>query len=176
MNTTGHNLVIWKTRHIADLRTAEKKVVWTPSASGPYSHDIWAPELYFLRGRWYIYFAADAGANASHRLWVIENASPDPLQGEWAMKGKLADGSDKWAIDASVFENRGRIYAVWSGWEGDENGTRSIYIAELKIRGRSRGSVQRSRRPIIPGKKSAICLFEAARSKIPARTRPARRT
>jgi GH43 family beta-xylosidase len=132
MNTTGHNLVIWKTRYIADLRTAEKKVVWTPPASGPYSHDIWAPELHFLRGRWYIYFAADAGTNMSHRLWVIENASPDPLQGEWIMKGKLADASDKWAIDASVFENRGRIYAVWSGWEGDENGTQSIYIAELK--------------------------------------------
>jgi GH43 family beta-xylosidase len=132
MNTTGHNLVIWKTRHIADLRTAEKKVVWTPPASGPYSRDIWAPELHFLRGRWYIYFAADAGTNVSHRLWVIENASPDPLQGEWRMKGKLADDSDKWAIDASVFENRGRIYAVWSGWEGDENGTQNIYIAELK--------------------------------------------
>jgi GH43 family beta-xylosidase len=132
MNTTGRNLVIWKTRHIADLRTAEKKVIWTPPASGPYSHDIWAPELHFLRGRWYIYFAADAGTNVSHRLWVIENASPDPLQGEWIMKGKLADDSDKWAIDASVFENRGRIYAVWSGWEGDENGTQNIYIAELK--------------------------------------------
>jgi GH43 family beta-xylosidase len=65
-------------------------------------------------------------------LWVIENASPDPLQGEWTMKGKLADDSDKWAIDASVFENRGRMYAVWSGWQGDENGTQSIYIAELK--------------------------------------------
>jgi GH43 family beta-xylosidase len=132
MNTTGRNLVIWKTRHIEDLRTAQKKVVWTPPTNGPYSHDIWAPELHFLRGRWYIYFAADAGSNMSHRLWVIENASPDPLRGEWTMKGKLADASDKWAIDASVFENHGFLYTVWSGWEGDENGTQSIYIAELK--------------------------------------------
>jgi GH43 family beta-xylosidase len=132
MNTTGHNLTIWKTRHVADLKTAGKKVVWTPPSSGPYSHDIWAPELHYVRGRWYIYFAADAGSNKSHRLWVLENSSPDPLQGKWTMKGKLADASDKWAIDGSVFENRGALYAIWSGWQGDENGTQSIYIAELK--------------------------------------------
>jgi GH43 family beta-xylosidase len=132
MNTTGNNLTVWKTRHIANLNAAEKKVVWTPPSSGPYSHDIWAPELHYLQDRWYIYFAADAGTNKSHRLWVLENSSPDPLQGDWTMKGKLADASDKWAIDGSVFKHQGTLYAIWSGWEGDENGTQSIYIAELK--------------------------------------------
>lgn len=132
MHTTGDNLTIWKTRNLADLKRAEKRVVWTPPATGPYSKDIWAPELHFLRGRWYIYFAADAGRNESHRLWVLENASPDPLRGEWVMKGKLADPSDKWAIDGSVFEHGGRLYLIWSGWEGDENGTQNIYIAAMK--------------------------------------------
>jgi GH43 family beta-xylosidase len=60
MNTTGSSLTIWKTRNMADLATAEKKVVWRPPATGPYTRDIWAPELHFLRGKWYIYFAADA--------------------------------------------------------------------------------------------------------------------
>ena len=46
MNTTGKNLTIWKTRSIGKLDSAEKKVVWTPPASGPYSHGIWAPELH----------------------------------------------------------------------------------------------------------------------------------
>jgi len=132
MNTTAKNLTVWKTRNIADLRSATKKIVWTPPATGPYSHDIWAPEIHFLRGKWYIYFAADAGTNQTHRIWVIENASPDPLEGEWTFKGKLADPADKWAIDASVFEDQGWLYAVWSGWEGDENGVQSIYIARLK--------------------------------------------
>jgi GH43 family beta-xylosidase len=132
MNTTAKNLTVWKTRNIADLKSALKKVVWTPPATGPYSHDIWAPEIHFLRGKWYIYFAADAGTNQTHRIWVIENASSDPLLGEWTFKGKLADPTDKWAIDASVFEDQGWLYAIWSGWEGDENGTQSIYIARLK--------------------------------------------
>lgn len=132
MNTTGRNLVIWKTRHIGELKTAEKKVIWTPPASGPDSHDIWAPELHYLRGKWYVYFAADAGKNRSHRLWVIENASADPTEGEWTLKGELHAPDDKWAIDATVFEHRGTLYLVWSGWAGDVNGTQSIYLARLK--------------------------------------------
>src|ERR1700759_2897692 len=56
MNTTGRNLTIWKTRDITDLAHAEKKVVWTPPDEGPYSHEIWAPELHLLDGKWYIYF------------------------------------------------------------------------------------------------------------------------
>jgi GH43 family beta-xylosidase len=132
MNTTATNLTVWKTRNMADLKSAEKKVVWTPPATGPYSHDIWAPEIHFLEGKWYIYFAADAENNRTHRIWVIENSSPDPFQGEWIFKGKVSDPSDKWAIDASVFEDQGKLYMIWSGWQGDENGTQSIYIARLK--------------------------------------------
>jgi GH43 family beta-xylosidase len=132
MNTTGTNLTVWKTRSMADLKSAEKKIVWTPPPSGPYSHDIWAPEIHFLEGKWYIYFAADGEKNDTHRIWVIENSSPDPLQGEWILKGKVNDPADKWAIDASVFEDQGRLYMIWSGWEGDENGTQSIFIARLK--------------------------------------------
>ena len=132
MQTTGANLTIWKTRDITDLRDAEKRVVWTPPASGPYSHQIWAPELHFLDGKWYIYFAADSGTNQTHRIWVLENPSRDPLEGTWIMKGKLAAPEDKWAIDPTVFRDNGKLYAVWSGWQGDVNGEQDIYIARMK--------------------------------------------
>ena len=131
MNTTGTNLIIRKTLEISALKTAQKKIVWTPPQSGPYSHDIWAPELHYLDHTWYIYFSADAGTNLSHRIWVLENPSPDPLQGHWTLRGKLADPTDKWAIDASVFENRGQLFEIWSGWEDDRDGVQSIYIAQL---------------------------------------------
>lgn len=132
MNSMGQNLTLWKTRGIPDLRKAERKVVWRPPASGPFSKNLWAPEIHFLEGKWYIYFAADAGDNPSHRVWVLENAAPDPMQGEWVMKGKLTDATDRWAIDASVFENQGRLYAIWSGWEYETNGVQGIYIAAMK--------------------------------------------
>ena len=129
--TTGSNLVIRKSRTLGGLRDSERRVVWQPPASGPNSHGIWAPELHFLRGKWYIYFAADAGTNASHRIWVVENASADPTVGEWVIKGKVADPSDRWAIDATVFEQGPRLYMIWSGWPADRNGVQNLYIAEL---------------------------------------------
>ena len=132
MNTTGHDLTIWATRDIIDLRHATKKVVWTPPAEGPYSHDIWAPELHRFDNRWYLYFAADAGKNESHRIFVLENSSENPLEGSWTFKGKVADSTDKWAIDPSAFEVNGQRYLVWSGWKGDMDGEQDIFIAHLK--------------------------------------------
>ena len=76
MNTTAVNLTVRKTRDVTDLRKAQSKVVWNPPASGPYSKDIWAPEIHFVNGKWYIYFAADDhGDNHTHRIYAIENAS-----------------------------------------------------------------------------------------------------
>lgn len=130
MNSTGKNLTIWKTPDITDLNGAEKKIVWRPSAAGPDSHELWAPELHFLDGKWYIYFAADYGTNQTHRIFVLENPAPDPLDGKFEFKSELATGT--WAIDPSVFDNRGQLYVIWSGWPGDQNGTQNIYIARLK--------------------------------------------
>src|SRR5436305_12083825 len=45
MHTTGNSLMIRKTRSIADLANGENKVVWRAPAAGPYSRDVWAPEL-----------------------------------------------------------------------------------------------------------------------------------
>lgn len=139
-HTRGNQLEIWKTTSIAGLKNAERTTVWTPPDSTPYSQQIWAPELHYIKGKWYMYFAADDGNNNNHRLYVIENASPNPLQGTWIWKGKINDPTDKWAIDGSVFRHRRRHYMVWSGWSGDTNGQQDIYIAKLKnpwtIRGR----------------------------------------
>ena len=139
-HTTGRSLVLYKTKNLSDLKNATRKVVWTPPDSTAYSEHIWAPELHYIRHKWYFYFAADDGHNRNHRMYVLENRSADPLQGEWVFKGKVADLSDKWAIDGSVFKHRGRRYMIWSGWEGDRNGQQDIYIARMgkpwQIRGR----------------------------------------
>ena len=131
-NTTGKNITLWKTKSIAELKTAEIKVVFTPPEKGAFSKELWAPEIHFLQGKWYIYFAADSGRNVNHRLWVLENSSVDPLQGKWIMKGKLTTPEDKWSIDGSLFEHRKKLYFIWSGWEGDANGQQNIYIAKMK--------------------------------------------
>ena len=130
-NTTGKNITVWKTTSIADLKNALRKVVFTPPATGPYSKEIWAPEIHYLKDKWYIYFAADSGANPGHRLWVLENSARDPLEGTWKIKGKLTTPGDKWSIDGSVYQHRDSLYLVWSGWEGASNGEQNIYMARM---------------------------------------------
>jgi GH43 family beta-xylosidase len=132
MHTTGNGLVLWKTKNVTELNKAEKKTIWTPPSNTAYSKQIWAPEIHFINGKWYVYFAADNGKNANHRIYVIENSSRNPLEGEWTFKGKVTDTTDKWAIDASVFEYRMQWYMIWSGWQGDVNQAQDIYIAKLK--------------------------------------------
>jgi GH43 family beta-xylosidase len=65
-------------------------------------------------------------------MYVLENSAADPLTGDWVFKGKIADTSDKWAIDGSVFEYNAQLYFIWSGWRGNNDpGIQQIYIARM---------------------------------------------
>ena len=131
-HTMQNKLVLWKTKDLTELKSAESKTIWIPPQGTMYSKELWAPEIHFIKGKWYFYFAADDGSNNNHRMYVLENQSKDPMQGEWIFKGKVADNTDKWAIDGDVFEHNGKTYMIWSGWEGDKNGQQNIYIAKMK--------------------------------------------
>lgn len=130
--TMSDSIVIWKTKDLAELKTAERKTIFIPPPNTYYSKQLWAPEIHFINNKWYVYFAADNGKNETHRLYVIENNSVDPFVGDWTFKGKISDRTDKWAIDGSVLEHRKKLYMVWSGWHGDENGKQDLYIAKMK--------------------------------------------
>ena len=131
-HTMQNSLVLWKTKNLADLKNAESKTIWTAPKDTDYSSDIWAPEFHFINGKWYVYFAADNGSNNTHRMYVLENDSENPFEGEWVFKGKIASQTDKWAIDGNVFTFNKQLYMIWSGWEGDTNGQQNIYIAKMK--------------------------------------------
>ncbi|GAB3512474.1 glycoside hydrolase family 43 protein [Emticicia fontis] len=131
-NSTGKNITLRKTKNMAELSQTQGVVVWTPPANGNYSKELWAPELHFLNGKWYVYVAADDGKNENHRMWVLENPDADPTTTNWTFKGQITDPTNRWAIDMSIFELNKQLYAIWSGWEGAENVSQNIYIAKLK--------------------------------------------
>ncbi|RNL56546.1 glycoside hydrolase family 43 protein [Pedobacter jejuensis] len=131
-HTTGNRIDLWKIKNLADLKDAPKKTIWKAPASGPYSKSIWAPEVMFIQGKWYAYFAADDGKNENHRMYVLENSSADPMLGEWIFKGQVADKTNKWAIDGDIIFINDKLYMVWSGWEGDANGKQEIFMATMK--------------------------------------------
>jgi GH43 family beta-xylosidase len=129
----GGRLWITKSVTLQNILQPAKTFIFTPPAGTTYSSDLWAPELHYLNGRWYVYFAADDGNNANHRMYVLEggtNAS-DPLDGAYAFKAKLSATTDRWAIDGSTFAYNGQEYFVWSGWEGTSNVSQYLYIARM---------------------------------------------
>jgi GH43 family beta-xylosidase len=132
LNTTGGNVSIRKTAKMSELSKADAMVVWSPSAAAN-SRDIWAPELHFLDGKWYVYFTAGPGnCCGNQKLWVLENASADPTRGAWTEKGRLYNPTeDFWAIDGTVFEQGGKRYLLWSGHRNDAEETQRIYISEM---------------------------------------------
>ncbi|UJF31883.1 family 43 glycosylhydrolase [Paenibacillus hexagrammi] len=120
-----------KAKRLQDIGTSPRVTVYTPPSGTMYSKELWAPELTYLDGKWYIYVAADDGNNNNHRMYVLESDTQDP-QGTYTFKGKIADSTNKWAIDGTVLVKADNTkYFVWSGWEGDTNVRQNIYIAPM---------------------------------------------
>jgi len=125
-------LVLRRATTLEGLAQAEEKAVWRKHATGPMGAHIWAPEIHFIDGKWYIYFAAgEAEKIWNIRIYVLENASPNPLKGEWIERGQLQTGWESFALDASTFEHRGQRYLVWAQHGGGANANSNIYIAKM---------------------------------------------
>jgi GH43 family beta-xylosidase len=131
MHTMVNNITIWKTSAISELSKAAAKTVWTAPAN---VKNIWAPELHYLNGNWYLYYTGGSSSNlASQRCLVLENTNPDPLAGTWTDKGKLADPQgDFFAIDGTILEYKTKLYFIWSGQISATDITQRIYIAEME--------------------------------------------
>lgn len=125
--------------HTSDTLTSmgEKHVVWRAPRRGPYSRQIWAPELHYLDGHWYIYLAASDGENRNHLTYVLRSRTQDPLS-EYDVHGPLATGKGEdgrspniWAIDMTVLKRDGKLYAIWSGWDEPDSDRQFLYIAPM---------------------------------------------
>lgn len=134
MYTMIDSLVLWKTNDVTNIKNAEQKTIWIPT-DPVNSKDLWAPEIHFINNKWYIYYAADDGNSDNHQLYVLENLSDDPFEGEFVMKGRIStDPANNWAIDGTMMEHKGELYMFWSGWQTRrvDTETQCIYIAKMK--------------------------------------------
>jgi GH43 family beta-xylosidase len=121
---------------IRGLAEAEPAVIWRKYETGPLSANIWAPEIHRMDGKWYIYFAAARTTETKdglfdHRMYVLENASANPLEGEWIEKGQLRTEWESFSLDATHFEHRGVHYLVWAQRDPAIPGNSNLYIAPL---------------------------------------------
>ena len=126
-----------RARTVQELDSAEPVVVWHKYDEGPMSANIWAPEIHYVHGKWYIYFAA-ARTTATveglfdHRMFVLENASANPLEGIWEEKGQIKTKWESFALDATSFLYEDVQYLVWAQKDPDIVGNSNLYIASME--------------------------------------------
>ena len=119
-------ICVKKAKELEDLANTAPVVVFKP---GDFK-EVWAPELHIIDNKCYIYVAMDDGDNYNHRMYVLENNSSNP-QNPYTLHGQLVTNPDRWAIDGSLLRYNGKLYFIWSGWEGLENVSQEIYIQEM---------------------------------------------
>ena len=132
-------IALRRSKDLLGLAEAEETVIWHKHEEGPMSKHIWAPELHYLDGKWYIYFA---GGRIGHkwkiRPYVLECQSDDPITGPWKEMGKMqAAKGDKFSfrafsLDGTVFENKGKRYYVWAEKVSVGRQISNLYIAEME--------------------------------------------
>jgi GH43 family beta-xylosidase len=128
-------IIIRKSPTLAGLATTEEVTIWNQPASGPMSGFVWAPELHYVNGAWYIYYAASENNDIwDIRIYVLENTASDPTTGTWQEKGELkvpghGNTSRYFALDATTFEHSNVQYLVWA--QAAPGGESSLYIAEM---------------------------------------------
>lgn len=121
-----------RAKHVQELGQATPVVAWRKHESGLMSANIWAPEIHYISGKWYIYYAAArADAIFDHRMYVLENESSNPLEGEWVEKGQIHTKWESFSLDATTFDHKGQHYLVWAQRDPSIEGNSNLYIAPL---------------------------------------------
>nr|WP_226037272.1 family 43 glycosylhydrolase [Aquibacillus saliphilus] len=124
-------IVLRRAKTIAGLTDAPETVIWERHESGIMSEHIWAPELHYIDGKWYIYFAAGEKDDVWEiRPYVLETDTDNPLEGNWIEKGQINTEFQSFSLDATTFENRGKRYLVWAQ-KVDNDTISNLYIAQM---------------------------------------------
>jgi GH43 family beta-xylosidase len=134
MATRGNRLDLWKSPTITGIAHTEPMTIWQAPANGPNCKNIWAPEIHYIGGKWYIYYTANDGTNgkdgdASRRIFVLENESADPVSGSWTDKGQINTAFA--GLDGTIFTNRGNLYFLYSGYGYFPEYGSAIYISRM---------------------------------------------
>lgn len=132
-------IVLRRADSLSELPNAPEHTIWRKYNTGPMSEHIWAPELHYLDGKWYVYFAGGEKEDIwKIRPYVLECAEEDPITGAWIEKGKMQRAKqdefsfEAFSLDATVFENKGRHYYVWAEKVGVGKQISNLYIAEME--------------------------------------------
>lgn len=137
----AYNLIeIRRAKTISGLAHAAPRTIWRKHENGPMSKLIWAPELHYINGKWFVYFAAaettdlDENGMFQHRMFCLECDAENPMESEenWFEHGQVKTPIDSFALDATCFEANEKLYYVWAQKDPAIEGNSNLYIAEME--------------------------------------------
>lgn len=132
-------IILRRSQTLVGLREAKEVTIWTKHDTGIMSKNIWAPEIHYLQGNWYIYFAAGEQEDQFKiRPYVLECTEENPITGVWTEKGKMqCEAKDEFSfrafsLDATVFESQGEYYYIWAEKVSVGKQISNLYIAKME--------------------------------------------
>ena len=125
-------IVLRRATTIQGLASAAETVIWRRHTSGDMGAHIWAPEIHFINGKWYVYFAAGRADDIWRiRMYVLESSAANPLTGTWTERGRITTPWDTFALDATTFVANGVRYLLWAQQEPGIATNSNLYIARM---------------------------------------------
>ncbi|HEV2783031.1 MAG TPA: family 43 glycosylhydrolase [Actinophytocola sp.] len=125
-------IVLRRATTLQGLASAPETVIWRRHTSGEMAAHIWAPEIHFIDGRWYVYFAAGRSDDVwAIRMYVLENAGANPLSGTWVERGRIATPLNTFSLDATTFTHNGTRYLAWAQNDPAVGSGTNLYLARM---------------------------------------------
>lgn len=132
-------IILRRSDSLEGLKNAEEAVLWRKHESGAQSIHVWAPEIHYLDGNWYIYYAAgDKDDVWEIRPYVLRCTGQDPMKDPWEEMGMMQAAEDDkfsfhdFSLDATIFENKGEKYYIWAEKTGVGKKISNLYIARME--------------------------------------------
>ena len=124
-------------------KKGETREIWKAPSSGWNRACLWAPEIHFINGHWYVYYAAgESGPPFIHQRTGVLRSETDDVFSDYQDMGMLNTGDNPddiskniWVIDMTVLPFHGKLYAVCSGWleQKDTDKTpQHLFIQEME--------------------------------------------
>ena len=127
-------IILRRSATVKGLAAAEETTIWKAHENGNMAKHIWAPEIHYIKNKWYVFFAAGDKENVWNiRPYVLMCEDKDPVNGKWTECGimKGIDGDSKsfhsFSLDMTYFENNGIHYLIWAEKEEDS----SLFMATI---------------------------------------------
>ncbi|KAL3477286.1 glycosyl hydrolase [Aspergillus californicus] len=97
LTTEWSDVEIARSTTVEGLKTATKKVIYSATTSSRCCN-VWAPEVHYLGGNWYVYFTAGNGDDLDGQRLHVLSGGASPWD-DYTYAGQL---TTEWSIDASV--------------------------------------------------------------------------